>query len=100
MADAQIWAKRVAAWKSSGQTAAVFSARSGLVPSTLKWWASRLRRREGARFVHVLSVAAPRVAERESAIEIEVAGVRVLVRRDFDRASLTMVLDVVRGGST
>jgi hypothetical protein len=36
--------------------------------------------------------------ERDAAIEIEIGGVRVLVRAGFDRDALAKVLDVVRGG--
>jgi hypothetical protein len=44
----------------------------------------------------VVRPAAP-VAER--AIEIEVAGARVVVRTGFDRGALAAVIDVLRGGA-
>ncbi len=98
MADLATWAKRVAAWRSSGQTAAVFSARRGFAPSTLRWWASRLGRQQ-AGFVRVVTTANAATAERDGPIQIEVGGVRVIVRRDFDRTALATVLDVLRGGA-
>lgn len=97
MADAETWAKRVAAWRASGKTAAAFSSRDGYAPSTLRWWASRLGRREAA-FVRVVTTPEP-AAEGVGAIEIEVRGVRVLVRAGFDRAALADVLEVIRSRS-
>lgn len=99
MANAETWAKRIAAWRSSGQTAAVFSARRGFTPSTLRWWASRLGRRE-AGFVRVVTTPAPPPTAGDGAIEVEVAGARVLVRPGFDRATLAEVVEVLRGGAT
>jgi transposase len=96
MADARTWTKRVAEWRSSGQTADAFSAGRGFAPGTLRWWASRLERRK-AGFIRVVRDIAP-TPERDAAIEIEIGGVRVLVRAGFDRDALAKVLDVVRGG--
>ena len=97
MADAKTWAQRVRAWRASGETASVFSTRGGFAPSTLRWWASRLGRRE-AGFVRV--VRAPEVpAAVRDGIELEVGGVRVRVRAGFDRAALTEVLEVLRAGT-
>lgn len=96
MADSKTWAKRVAAWRASGETAAVFSSRDGYAPSTLRWWASRLGRREAA-FVRVVTTPAPPpAAHGDRAIELEVAGVRLLVRAGFDRSALADVLEVLR----
>ena len=94
MADAKTWAKRVAAWRVSGETAAEFSSRGGFAPSTLRWWKSRLGRRERG-FVRVVTAPEPPTAGRD-AIEIEVGDVRVLVRAGFDRTALTEVLDLLR----
>jgi hypothetical protein len=96
MADAKTWAKRVAEWRASGESAGTFAAGRGFAPSTLRWWASRLAR-DGGGLVRVVT-AAPTVAarSRETAIEIEIAGARVLVTAGFDRAALADVVAVLR----
>ena len=95
MADATTWAKRVAAWRASGRPAAEFAAGRGYTASTLRWWASRLGRRDAA-FVRVVTTP-----ERVDApLELETAGVCVRVRAGFDPALLAQVLDVLRGGAT
>ena len=96
MADAKTWAKRVAAWRASGQTATEFASRGGFQGRTLRWWAWRLRDR-GSNFVRVVRALEP--AARESAIELELGGVRVLVRAGFDRGALGEVLAIVRGSA-
>lgn len=92
MASAETWAKRVAAWRASGETADTFAAGRGFAGSTLRWWASQLGRRAPAivRVVPAVEVA------RDSSIEIEVGGVRVVVRRGFDRTLLVELLEVLR----
>lgn len=91
MADAKTWAKRVAAWRSSGKTASEFASTGGFAPSTLKYWAWRLKRGE-TDLVRVVRTVEATVAQRESPIEIEVGGLRVLVRAGFDRGALGQVL--------
>jgi hypothetical protein len=45
MSDTKItWQRRVASWRASGLTADEFAAAHGLTPSTLRWWASQLKR--------------------------------------------------------
>ena len=45
MSDTKItWRRRVASWRASGQTADAFAAAHGLTASTLRWWASQLKR--------------------------------------------------------
>lgn len=45
MSDTKItWRRRVASWRASGQTADEFAAAHGFAPSTLRWWASQLKR--------------------------------------------------------
>ena len=100
MADAKTWAKRVAEWRASGESAGAFAAGRGYAPSTLRWWASRLAR-EGGGLVRVVTTAPTMVARsRETAIEIELAGARVLVTAGFDRAALADVVAVLRGART
>ena len=95
MASAQTWAKRVAAWRVSGEAADTFSAGRGFSPSTLRWWASRLGR-DARGLVRVVTPSAPKVVPRDATIDLEVGGVRVVVRAGFDRALLRDVLDVLR----
>lgn len=97
MAAAKTWAKRVASWRASGQTADAFAAGRGFAASTLRWWGSRLGRRDSG-FVQV--VTAPVAVARDGVVELDVGGVRVLVRVGFDRAVLAAVLDVLRDGAT
>jgi len=51
----QEWAKRVASWRRSGETAQAFAARHGWNSSTLRWWSSEGRRArgDGVAFVEV-----------------------------------------------
>ena len=91
MASSEIWAKRVAAWRASGQTADEYAAGRGFAGSTLRWWASHLGRRTPAIVQVVRATPA-----RDAAIELAVGDVRVLVRAGFDRALLAEVLDVLR----
>jgi hypothetical protein len=93
MANASTWAKRVSAWRSSGQTADAFASGRGFAGGTLRWWASRLARRPPA-LVRVVAAPSP-------SVELEVGGVSVRVRPGFDGALLSQVLDVLaaRGGA-
>jgi hypothetical protein len=97
MADAKTWAKRVAEWRASGESASVFAAGRGFAPATLRWWASRGPRRD-AGLVRVVTPPPSTVVARarETAIEIEIAGARVLVTSGFDRAALADVLAALR----
>jgi len=96
MADAKTWAKRVAEWRASGESVGTFATGRGFAPSTLRWWASRLAR-DGGGLVRVVTAAPTAVARsRETAIEIEIAGARVLVTAGFDRAALADVVAVLR----
>jgi hypothetical protein len=53
----QEWARRVAAWRRSGETAKVFASRHGWNASSLHWWSSQGRRvpSEGVPFVEMTS---------------------------------------------
>lgn len=95
MADAKTWAKRVAEWRASGESAGSFAAGRGFAPSTLRWWASRFARDAGG-LVRVVTAAPVVARSRETAIEIEIAGARVLVTAGFDRAALADVVAVLR----
>ena len=106
MADARTWAKRVAGWRASGQTAAEYCEQHGLGLSALRHWSQRLRREEEAgdatpvRLARVVtrpetaagSEASP--ASR-SALALEVRGVRITVEAGFDHATLADVLGLL-----
>src|SRR4051812_33759852 len=53
----ETWAKRVDAWRASGETADVFAHGKGYEGSTLRWWSSRLGRAEQPRFLRLLPKA-------------------------------------------
>lgn len=97
-----IWRKRVAGWRASGETAAVYSARNGFTTSSLRYWASRLRREEAmqppvVRLAQLVRTAQPASAAVGGtiAIELQDARARVIVGAEVDRAALATVLEVL-----
>jgi hypothetical protein len=92
----QKWAERVRAWHASGQAASAFAAGQGYEPSTLRWWASRLRREEPLRIVPV--VARPSSSDASSSVVVEVGAARVRVTTGFDGALLAQVVRALEGG--
>lgn len=99
MADESIWKQRVAAWRASGQTAAVYSEGKGFAASTLKWWSAHLGPATTpavplARVViPTRGTASP--APRSGALVVEVAGARLTVEPGVDRETLALVVDVL-----
>lgn len=102
------WSKRVEAWRASGERAEDFSRREGYAASTLRWWASKLKReaprRPEVRLARVVRTPSPTVTAapaRAGMILVDVvhAGVRVAVEAGADRATLAMVLDVLGVGA-
>jgi hypothetical protein len=115
MTDTETWSKRVAEWRASGLKAEEFCSQRELAVSALYGWSSKLRRRgrvaaeRPGRTIPMARVV-PRAARTssmgrsgESAVCIEVAGVRVTVAVGVDKGTLTSVLEVlesrVRGAS-
>lgn len=106
----QIWVERVAAWRASGEAAETFSRRGGYAASTLRWWASKLKREMAAppaapapavqlaRVVRTPAVTSTEARARAIVVEVVDAGVRIAIEPGADPATLAMVLDVVRGG--
>jgi hypothetical protein len=100
----EIWVERVAAWRASGEKAEAFSRANGYAANTLRWWASKLKREMAvaspsvqlARVVRRPAVTEPR--SHTIVLEVDSAGVRVVVEPGADAATLAMVLDIVRGG--
>lgn len=113
MSTAETWARRVEAWRASGERAEEFSRRDGYAASTLRWWGSKLRRepvpsppetRREVRIARVVRDAAPiapAASPRDPAIVVEAmhVGVRISVTAGADRATLTMVFDVLGVGA-
>jgi hypothetical protein len=111
----EVWAQRVDAWRASGERAESFSRHEGYAASTLRWWASKLKRDLAAptitpmpsapevrlaRVVRAEPVGAPGSSQREHAITLEhiATGVRIGVEAGADRATLAMVLEVLGVG--
>ena len=98
-----MWRQRVAGWRASGETAATYSTRHGFTTSSLRYWASRLRREQAiagpvVRLAQVVRTAptqrdeAPRGAVVSELLD---ARARITVASDTDRAMLAMVLELL-----
>jgi hypothetical protein len=79
-----MWRSRVAAWRASGQMAAVYAAEQGFSVSALRSWSSRLRREErpsiagpAIRLACVVRSATADTAARARAAEVFDSGVQV-----------------------
>ena len=106
MARAAEWAKRVSAWRASGQTAEVFAERRGWNGGTLTWWASTLKRRgaetSGARvqFARVVASQASAPPSSSAAPSVEVVlsrGRTVRVSKGFAPDVLRAVVETLEG---
>lgn len=105
----EIWLERVAAWRASGEHAETFSRRGGYAASTLRWWASKLKREMAAppaaapvvQLARVVRTARARASESSTAraivLELLDVSTRIAVEPGADATTLAMVLDVVRG---
>lgn len=108
----EIWVERVSSWRASGERAEVFSRRGGYAASTLRWWASKLKREMAsptptptpspqvqlARVVRTPTATKPEPRVLGVVLEVVEAGVRISIEPGTDPATLAMVLAVVRGG--
>lgn len=94
----EIWKKRVASWRASGETAKKYSAGRGWSPGTLLWWSSRLGREAPSppvRIAQVVRSSAPHDRGASAgAITVELldARVRITVDGSADREAVTAVL--------
>jgi hypothetical protein len=103
MADAAIWAKRVAEWRASGSTAREFCEGRDYKPSTLQWWSYRLRKLARRHEPPKRAVSLARVVVRRGVppavtaptVVIDVDGTRVFVAHGVDHETLGVVLDVL-----
>lgn len=109
------WVDRVRQWKDSGQGAEEFASGQPYKASTLKWWATELRRRaEGrSRVSRPRSGGAPirmaRVVSRRggrsmvqgqaagNGLVVEVSGARISLTRGFDAGLLAEVVRALGG---
>ena len=95
------WQRRVAQWRASGETAAVFAAREGIKEGTLRWWSSRLQREgtAGAGPAAVPMVQLVRVpsSSRGTGVVVDLpdAHARVMIDPGFDRETLAVVLELL-----
>ena len=110
----ETWIERVSAWRASGERAEAFSRRAGYAASTLRWWASKLKRDLAAapvptpvpevRLARVIRCepvpsSAPTPAGLAITLEVMHCGIRIGVEPSADRATLAMVLDVLGVGA-
>jgi transposase len=113
MANTETWRRRIAEWRSSGQTAEAFSRGKGYAAGTLFWWSSRLGRasptavsdtrgaRSGVRLARVVRQATT-VSTREvlsgvsGEVVVELGAMRIIVRNGADAATVGAVLEGAR----
>ena len=112
MTRAVEWAERVKQWQASGQQSREFCAGRGYAAKNLLWWTSHFRRhgfpgsakaKAGVKLARVVRrreshpVAAP--AAQGSAVVVELSGARIQIDRGADRATVAMVLEVLRAAA-
>lgn len=94
------WRKRVAGWRASGETAEAYSTQHGFTVSSLRYWASRIRREDAiagpvvrlAKLVRTPAAQPNEVPRGAVVIELLDARARITVVADTDRAVLATVL--------
>ena len=95
------WQRRVAQWRASGETAAVFAAREGIKQSTLRWWSSKLQRdvppATGPAAVPMVQLVRVASSSRGTGVVVDLPDVRarVMVDPGFDRETLAAVLELL-----
>lgn len=90
-----MWAQRVRAWRTSGQTADQFAEGEGYAGSTLRWYASRLGRGGPPRFLQLVPRSAS--SAHEAGLLVEVGPARVRVMTGFDAKLLAEVVSALGG---
>jgi hypothetical protein len=92
----EVWAKRVAEWKSSGLTATKFAQKHLLVEGSLSWWSWKLgAERKKKALVSPLTFVEMTATVPREAIELVVGAIQIRVPVGFDETALGKVLDVV-----
>jgi hypothetical protein len=94
-ATEEVWVKRIAAWRASGETADVFAQGKGYEGSTLRWWSSRLGRAEKPRFVQLVPRAS--AVQVDAGVVVEVGHARIRVKAGFDTRLLADVVAALGG---
>ena len=115
---AEKWAERVREWRASGKTAEEYASGFDFEPSTLRYWASRLKSEATAAkqtpaptLVRVVRRRRPASQRRladtpgrepapEPAMEVVVGAARIVVRRGFDAELLRQVAAALALGSS
>lgn len=97
------WSERVREWRACGMSAEEFAEGRGFKGSTLRFWASSLRKlesepRAGAH-AHVRLLRVVRKVSAESSIEVAIGGTRIVVRPGFDAGLLKQVVEALGGGT-
>src|SRR5579871_4318965 len=96
------WAERVRQWRAGGLSASEFAQGQGFEPSTLRYWASQLKRRDKApakppaarvRMIRVRRVESH--ARVEEVMVVAVGAARVEVRPGFDPALLRALVEAL-----
>jgi hypothetical protein len=91
----ETWAKRVQAWRASGETADAFAQGKGYEGSTLRWWSSRLGQAEQPRFLRLVAKAC--AVQVDAGVVVEVGQARVRVKAGFDAKLLAQVVAALGG---
>jgi hypothetical protein len=97
----EIWKKRVASWRASGETAERYSERQGWSVGTLRWWSSRLGREAPAPPVRMAQLVRSPVPRERGApagavvVELLNAGVRVTIDAGADREAAIAVVELL-----
>jgi len=96
------WAERVREWRAGGKSAEEFAEGQGFKASTLRFWASQLRRKtpDKERPLPAPALRLARVVVRppaDQSMEIAVGPARVVVRAGFDAVLLRQVVDALGG---
>jgi hypothetical protein len=84
------WQRLVTAWRRSCRPAAEFASESGVVESTLRWWAWRLERERDAASSDPVALVPVRVAEEPVAAGDASDGARVAWTLRTSRGELTV----------
>jgi transposase len=108
------WAERIRRWRASGKTAKEFAGGQGFEGSTLRYWASMLKRRDSSKRAKAVAARAPqtrpvaatpvrlvrvRPMRRAPAgsMVVAVGAARIELRRGFDHALLREVVATLGG---
>jgi transposase len=98
------WSERIREWRSSGKSAEQYAEGREFKGSTLRYWASMIKRMEPGE----VAAAAGRVrmarvvvrkAPADTTIEVAVGPARVVVRAGFDRTLLRQVIEALGDAS-